>query len=116
MAITGQPSITPYWYTPEGQDEPVTAFNLKPLTAREGAEVFSSISFHGESGGATLTYETSSLAIKHGLIGWRNFFDREGKEIEFSKENINRLPPLVFLSVATVIINSTVFGEEEKKT
>lgn len=55
------------------------------------------------------------MIIRLGLSGWLNFHDFAGNEIEFSAENINRIPALILQDISFEIQGmSGLMGEERK--
>lgn len=55
------------------------------------------------------------MIINLGLTGWKDFPDSDGKEIEFSIENIGRIPPLILQDISFEIQTMSSLGGEERK-
>jgi len=69
----------------ERNNETPTKFHLRPLTCGELATVEDNLAaFNAESGEARLLSGTQTLKIlRMGLVGWSDFYDAEGKPVEF---------------------------------
>jgi len=69
----------------ERNKEISTKFHLRPLTCGELATVEDNLAaFNAESGEARLLSGTQTLKIlRMGLVGWSDFYDAEGKPVEF---------------------------------
>jgi len=104
-------------------DQPV--FLLKALKAREAAK----LQDHGvEVGMGTdntmrvLSGSTIIRALELGLVGWENFKDASGNEVEWREnngkgrpENLDRIPERIRRELAEVIAEGTFFMEQEEK-
>lgn len=76
--------------------EEQTKFFIKPLSARQNAQIQDGMRFNKTENGATIeNIGTHTLEIlKYGLVGWENFNDADGNPIKFTKnmdENIDKL-------------------------
>lgn len=49
------------------------------------------------------------------LTGWKKFIGSDGKEIEFSRENINRVPPIILQDISLEIQEMSAVSEKERK-
>lgn len=76
---------------------------LQPLTGLQHMEITAS-GFTDYSG-----------AIMMGLKGWKNFKDAAGAEVEFSFENIARIPALYLQDIAFEILKRSSLDEEKTK-
>ena len=117
MALQAVAGLTKSWFTPEQEgvnDEEKTAFEIKPLNGLIAMEVLAD-SHNDAEGNLHLSGSAMQKALRHGLMGWRNFNDEAGKPIKFSMANFHRVPPLVLNSIVAEIVNtSQLSGEEEK--
>jgi len=60
-------------------------------------------------------YVDHEMIIDLGLTGWKDFPDNEGVEIEYSIENIGRIPPLLLQDISFEIQMLSSLGESERK-
>jgi len=84
-------------------DELKTTWILRTLTGIE----FMRCTAHG--------YVDHEMIIGLGLTGWQDFPDSEGKEINYSVENIGRIPPLILQEISFEIQTMSQLGESERK-
>ena len=56
-----------------------------------------------------------AMFVRTGLVGWRDFVDAAGEEIEFSVENMGRIPPLIVQDLSFKIQNISVLSEDDRK-
>jgi len=55
------------------------------------------------------------LVVNIGLVGWDNFIDVDGKEIEYCIANMSRIPPDVLVDLFIKINSASTMGDEERK-
>ena len=106
MAIQAIEKIAADWYTPESEreEESPTRFKIQPLNGLQHMEVLGDL------------YKSGPFnAIRYGLVGWENFNDENGKPINFSLENVKRVPPVYLSEISTEIINRSELGEAATK-
>lgn len=84
--------------------EEQTTWMLQPLNGLQHMQVSSGV-FGVDYSGA--------LAV--GLTGWENFKDENGVEIEFSNENISRVPALYLQDIALEILKRSEMKDEKVK-
>ena len=60
-------------------------------------------------------YVNHEMIINLGLTGWKDFPGVDCKEIEFSIENIGRIPPLILQDISFEIQTMSSLGGEERK-
>lgn len=92
-----------------------TVFLIRPLGARESAEVQDIIILDGEN---VLNINQMLLErVARGLVGWKNFADSDGKPVEFSEkieENLNRVTPYISELSTAIKAISELSGDQEK--
>ena len=115
MAITAISNLAPFDYVPEldRDSESPTTFKLKPLNGMQYMEVISELKSDG--GETRLSGKGMHLAINHGLVGWDNFSDDNGKAVKFNPANINKIPPIVLAELAGEIVSKSELGVTETK-
>jgi len=116
MTIAVLEGLAPEWFTPiqDGEDKDKTQFKIKPLDGMTYADVLLECKTDGK-GNVQLSTEAKNICIKNGLIDWKNRCDSEGKQIEFSKKEIPKLPGKTIIAIATEIFCiSALAGEAEK--
>lgn len=114
MKIQALENFTPRWWTPPGQagDEQV-AFKIQPLDGIQYAEVAQNVvQISGSSGFGA---EATTVAIKHGLVGWRNFKTPSGVEVVFSPANIRLIPFNVRTAIFAEILDISGLDEAQEK-
>ena len=50
-----------------------------------------------------------------GLVGWKDFYNEDGTPVEFSQENIDKVPPLILQDIAFAIQSLSTLEEDERK-
>lgn len=115
MPLIKHNKLDPVWFTPDeyqGDEDPIE-FKIKPLTGAQSVEVGTEIV---EVAGVTrVTGKGLLLAVRHGLIGWRNYIDDRGKDIKFSIMEANNLPSDLLSEIAVRIYELSEPDENEKK-
>lgn len=110
---TAAEKIAPFEYTLESDkdSQTKTVFNLRPLYSHEYI-----------AAGEIMTRQTLAdayvYALRQGLMGWSGFFDRDGKEVAFSKnqtENIGRLDLKQLPELANKVLEASALDETERK-
>lgn len=74
-----RPKLTPFWYTPEGQDEDPAEFKLRPLTQPQIVELFETFRDNHPTG--VTWYRAGEMAI----VDIRNLSDSEGRAVSWPK-------------------------------
>ena len=118
MAIAAVKGLVSEFYTPEQDcaDEEKTAFEIKPLNGLVAMEVLAEARTDAD-GNLHLFPSSMVKALRHGLVGWRNFSDETGKEIKFSVTNFHRVPPFELNNIVNKIIDiSQLSGDDEKNS
>ena len=109
MAIKSQPSLAPWWYTPEQDEgEKMTRFKIKPLNGLEKLDIA------GELGSNRFS-SAQKVALRLGLVDWENLDDPNGQPVDFKPENFQLLGVDLLADLAQVIIKGTVLSEEQTK-
>ena len=60
-------------------------------------------------------YVDHEMIIDLGLTGWRDFKDSNGHDIQFSQQDIIRIPPMILQDISFAIQNLATLGEDERK-
>lgn len=105
MAITESDKVTPHWFTPasEEDEENPLEFKIKPLTGPQYLQV--------------LNKQDLDYAITCGLLDWKNYFNKNGNQIQFRRTKLNGLPPSILSELANEICAiSRLTGEEQKNS
>lgn len=100
----------------KGKEKPTT-FLIKERTVKVSALMTDgSTSANRETGDIKILVGTSQLIqLCNCVVGWKNVFDKEGKEIEFKTELIEKLPSRIMAELNRFInIISNVSRDEEK--
>lgn len=116
MTIIANDIITTSWYTPkseEGQSSP-TRFKIKPLDGSKALEVRSDTTVN-EDGQVLLTGHALNTSVKYGLVGWENFVDSDGNNIDYTPYAIDKLSASMLEELAGVIIGKTSFTGQARK-
>lgn len=101
---------------PEGDPDP-TIFKVRALTGRERLRVYA----HAEvttAGGIRHKPEGIDEGLRYGLVGWRNFKDAAGNEVEFTghlQTDAGRLDMPTIMWLFRHIIEASELGERLKK-
>lgn len=100
------------WYTPEEfkDENPLPRFKLKPLEADVYTEVTMDYKID-DDGNVLPSARAINKAIKEGLLSWENIGDDE----KFTKANVKKLPPQIYVDVGARIIEISALSEEELK-
>ena len=113
--ITAVDPRTQVRFVPESEKKKKakTAFLYLPMTELEKVNMATVIG-PGEGQGQMPETFLARLVIEH-LCGWENFKDSAGTELEFSGENVQRIPWIVILDIGADILKTSGFGEVERK-
>jgi len=114
MALTITQKDDEYKYTPvsqRGEDKPFTV-TFKVLSLEVLAEAQDTVLNVGNDQNMTMHVNSQNLtALRHGLIGWENIEDSNGKPVKFrivrgitATECLEYLPQDIRTEVATVIL------------
>lgn len=60
-------------------------------------------------------YVDHEYILTHGITGWKDFKDASGNPLEFSIENIARIPPVILQELSFAIQEMASIGESERK-
>jgi len=55
------------------------------------------------------------MVINYGLVGWNNFLDEKGNEMEYCIANMSRIPPDILTDIFLQINSASTIGDEERK-
>lgn len=107
------PRITAFDYVPldDRESENKTTFRLRSLTTTQKMEVTDAIN----NGTGSAVYWK---LVRHGLLGWDNFNDDDGKPVPFSEsmnENIERLTPSLLIEIGMEILRASALTDAERK-
>jgi len=118
MSITAISGLTVQDYicaADKESDEPTT-FKLKPLSGMHYMEIMAEVTDSG-NGEQRISGNGLRLAIKHGLTGWDNFPDDNGKDLKFNSMNLQKIPPVELAELAGQILSiSEVSGAQTKNS
>lgn len=92
MRLTLQPTKT--FFVPEDPDNASVDVELLSMDAIAQIEAKASetgITAQGEASVTLDTYRRVNLTVQQCVKGWNGFYDESGKEISFSRKNINKL-------------------------
>ena len=140
MARTAKPTIVPFWYNMNGTKEEVeeaekvlnlepgsvpmpeedaTPFEvqIKPLTGAEQMALSDHLFVNQATGDVDYTAEGRLMAVRMGLIGWRNINDANESPLPFSIANAMEHLSKDDLRLVSyqVMIHSVVSEEDRKK-
>lgn len=74
--------------------ESKTVFSIRPLTEREAREFEGGIKVDSKTGQFTLdNREAEYQLLLRGLVGWRNFRDADGNDVEFLLDGKGKCDP-----------------------
>ncbi len=110
---TAAEKIAPFDYTLESDAEAQkkTVFNLRPLNGFEYITAGEILVRHSKG-------EGFEYVLKTALLGWSQFLDHDGKEIEFTrnqKENLNRLTHDQVRELGNKVLEASIIDETERK-
>lgn len=117
MTITALSGLVEQEYIPEDDkdSENPTVFRLKPLNGMQYMEVMSEVKRVGDF--LRVSGDGLKLAIKYGLVGWKDFYDENGKDVKFNPHTVLRVPSDVLAELADKIISiSRLEGTEIKNS
>lgn len=117
MAIYAPEKLAASWYTPENQEseEVKTEFRLKPLSEDRYLDVMMEAG-ETQGGDLKLTGTGIRIALKYGLVDWKNFLRKsDDKAIKFKATKINLIPAPIQAELAGEIINRSSTDEEDEK-
>lgn len=109
------------------EDQPV--FLIKTLKAKEAANLqdgmTDAVVNKKDSNDTTVRIYSGTAAVKAlkaGLVGWENFKDADGEDVEFREnngtprmENFDRIPVKIRAELAEAITEGTFLTEQEEK-
>jgi len=97
----------PYICESEKESEDRTVFYLKSLSILEYRSCEESIGLEKTRYGAF-----GLMALRHGLVGWDNLIDDDGRIIPFDFSNIDAIPYMAQLELSAEIINIAEVSDE----
>ena len=118
MAIKATDGLTAEWYTPESEkeDEAPTQFHLKPFNGEKYNYIWAEL-FADSEGDVKISGKGVELALKFGLIGWRNMLSSNNSELAFKPNNFKHIPQNIRLEIASHLIDiSTLTDGDEKNS
>jgi len=83
--------------------EDQTTWMLQPLNGLQRMEI------------SSMGFTDYTAALMLGLVGWENFKDENGVEMEFTTENMKRVPALYLQDIALELIKRSDLDEEKIK-
>lgn len=96
------------------EDAAPTIFKLKPMDGKQYMGVMAEANITTD-GDMSFSQRTMNGTIDHGLVGWSNFKDGDGKNIPFSKANFGQIPVGVLTELFSEIITMSSGTEEDSK-
>lgn len=100
------------WEPIDGSD-----FLLKPLDGKDMLRVSDAVTFDTK-GRTLISAEACVVLLRYGLAGWKNFADKDGKEVMFSAnqdDNMARIPFDIVRDIALSILDRSSVGAEDQK-
>lgn len=100
----------------KSEDTP-TRFHLKPLNKVAIMQLSPMMEFNDKDE-ACFSYKAIMFTLKLGIIGWENFFDDDGKVVEFVSNpvvNVERLSEDYIDELFLEILSMSRIGEDDKK-
>jgi len=115
MAIKTISVLAATWFVPKSEKDDMNParFEVRPLDGMQYMEVMNETSGTGVD--LRISGRGLKLALQHGLVGWETVQDKDGKNIEFSRNEVNRLPPILLTELAAEILDISELGEEAIK-
>lgn len=108
-----------WYYTPEQLAKPEekrVGYKIRGLIGTEAMDVDF---FVDEQNRTKMTSRGGNACLRYGLLGWKNFKDKNGAEIEFDEDdrraNIEKLFPLDALDLALKVWDRTFLTEGARK-
>lgn len=95
-----------YDFTPPGQESDPTVFKLRAISEDERTEI---IYMHSDPAKAV------NYAILKCVVGWSNFKNADGKEIEFSERNTKMIPFETRGQIFDEVLNRAKLSDQEIK-
>jgi len=109
-------SLGPEWFTPAGfeEDSEPPQFKIRPLSQLRYLEVLNS-AYIDKNGEPQLDNEQIVMALRYGVVGWRNVQRSNGTAMPFSLANLEKLPASLLGEIATEIISRSELSEDQEK-
>jgi hypothetical protein len=60
-------------------------------------------------------YVDHEMILNAGIVGWENFVNEDGTDIEFSIKNVGRIPPTILQDISFEIQAMSGLAEKERK-
>lgn len=105
MALRVASPLSPFWYTPEGQDGDPTRFKIRGLTGLELSDVNASARRDPDSQSVIFTSGSIRIALRAALVDWENFLGADGAPVPFGADKEANLALLPFA------VMGDLFGE-----
>lgn len=109
--LTLNTGVAPEDFVPEKfkdmQDPPT--FKVRPMTGPELLDVQAEFDTKLEN----FTGKGWNLAVKYGLMGWKNVQDQNEATLAYSRANVRFLPSNLLIEIASKIISISKFSTEE---
>ncbi|MBL1293070.1 MAG: hypothetical protein COB61_004275 [Thiotrichales bacterium] len=115
MAISIVNKLSTVWYVPRPEIEAASPsrFSLRPLNGMQYMEVIQ------ETTGAGLDIRISGrglkLALEYGLVDWEGITNAAGEKVNYSRIELQKLPPELLTELANQIIIQSDVTEDEIK-
>ncbi len=92
-------------------------FLLSPLDGKDMLRVSDAATFN-DKGQTLFNAEVCIVALRHGLKGWDDFKDADGKDVLFisdREKNLSRIPLDLVRTLAMIILGNSQLGAEDAK-
>lgn len=116
MKIQAFESFAPAWFTPDDQDVDdgaEVAFFVRPLDGEQYAEVAQHMRLEGHQ--MRFTAAAEKLALRYGLVDWRNLRTPGGDLVEYALAEHKRLPFVVRKMIFAEIMKRSELSEDDEK-
>ena len=112
--------LSPYWFElPTDEDEQKTRWYIKPLDGEELTDIMMNVSYAGFDKKGKPMIQTNArsvaLSLRYGVIGWENFRDEEGNEVEFSELNKKYIHWADRIALSKEVIGNATMNDALKK-
>lgn len=114
MKITALNDFSARWWSPPDQEnDPPVSFQIRPLDGEQYGEMAQYV--RTIDGQQRFGHEAVKLALRYGLMGWRNLRGADGKELEHNLERHACLPLDVRMLVFVQILEISSLDEDQAK-
>jgi len=113
MTIQARTGLVPEWYTPISETGAATParFKLRPMT---GPEVLDLRAYYMASTGKILG-RGAAQALAACMLDWENVTAEEGKPLQYSPDNIEKLPAPIINELTNKLVMMSRLTETERK-